>query len=424
MIIKRTINFYPNTGKAKGDGTAPLRCYVRWHNIALTINLGYNVNTNAWNNDTQRCKKNSYHDKQNIPANEINKIIGNCEDLINDCFAHYEQQDTIPTKEELKHLIDVKTGKIKVKTIDKNNFIQIFDLCIEQAQNTEKWTHGTEKAKKVVRNHLAKFTPNLSLSDFDDVQLPEKLINYYLKTDVSISNLTLQKHFSVIKSVLRWAIRNRYIENSYFLSYKLELKTARKQIIFLTWGELMAVYNYDFSQKPYLEAVRDVFCFCCFTSLRYSDVANLKAENITEDKIHFTTIKTADTLDIELNKYSRAILDKYKGSTFSKGRVLPVISNQKMNDYLKEVAKICGLNTPITTTSYKGTRRIETTTPKYELITTHAGRRTFISNAIMLGIPPEIVMKWSGHSDYKAMKPYIEIANEAKKQAMSIFDTI
>lgn len=423
MIIKRTINFYPNKDKER-NGYAPLRCYVRFNSQALVFNLGYNVTLNAWNNETQRCKRNTFHDKQNIPANEINKILVSCEDVVNECFTHFEQQEIIPTKEELKHLIDVKTGKIKEKNIDKNNFINIFDLCIEQAQNTEKWTHGTKKAKKVVRNHLCNFNPNLSLSDFDDVNLPEKLINYYLKTEATISNITLQKHFSVIKSVLRWAIRNRYIENSYFLSYKLELKTARKQIIFLTWDELMKVNNYDFSSKPYLDAVRDVFCFCCFTSLRYSDVANLKAENIAEDKIHFTTIKTADTLDIELNKYSRAILDKYKGSTFAKGRVLPVISNQKMNDYLKEMAKMCGLDTPITTTSYKGTKRIETTTPKYELITTHAGRRTFISNAIMLGIPPEIVMKWSGHSDYKAMKPYIEIANEAKKQAMSIFDTI
>lgn len=95
-----------------------------------------------------------------------------------------------------------------------------------------------------------------------------------------------------------------------------------------------------------------------------------------------------------------------------------------MNEHLKEMAKMCELNTPITTTIYKGTKRIETTIPKYELITTHAGRRTFISNAIMLGIPPEIVMKWSGHSDYKSMKPYIEIANKAKKEAMSLFDTI
>lgn len=423
MIIKRTINFYPNTGKRRGDNNAPLRCYIRWNSTNLTISMGYNVNINAWNADTQRCKKNSFHDKQNIPAQYINKEIANAEELINACFEHFEQVDTIPTKEELKHLIDVKTGKIKADS-DKGSFIAIFDECIKVAQNTEKWTHGTEKAKRVVRNHLYKFNPKLKLSDFDDVKLPEKLIAYYLKSDVEISNNTLQKHFSVIKSVLRFAIRNRYIENSYFLSYKLDLKTPRKQIIFLTWEELMKVYNYDFSSKPYLDAVRDVFCFCCFTSLRYSDVANLKAENITEDTIHFTTIKTADTLDIELNKYSRAILDKYKGSTFAKGRVLPVISNQKMNDYLKEMAKICELDAPITITTYKGTKRIETTTPKYELITTHAGRRTFISNAIMLGIPPEIVMKWSGHSDYKAMKPYIEIANEAKKQAMSIFDTI
>lgn len=422
MIIKRTINFYPNKGKAKGDGNAPLRCYIRYNNISVTINLGYNVNINGWNADTQRCKKNTAHDAQNIPAAYINKQINACEEIINNCFEVFEQKEQVPTKDELKELIDIRTGKKKENNKNADNFIAFFDEYIRQAHQIEKWTRGTEKSKSVTRNHLHKFKPNLSIYDFDDVSFPEKLISYYLAE--GISNLTLQKQFSIIKAVLRWAIRKRIIDKSYFLNYKLELKTARKQIIFLTWEELMKVYNFDFSSRPHLGAVRDVFCFCCFTSLRYSDVANLKKENITNDTIHFTTIKTADTLEIELNKYSRSILDKYKDSTFSLGRVLPVISNQKMNDYLKEMAEICGIDTPITTTSYKGSKRIETIIPKYELISTHAGRRTFISNAIMLGIPPEIVMKWSGHSDYKAMKPYIEIANEAKKQAMSIFDKL
>lgn len=98
MIIKRTINFYPNKDKER-NGYAPLRCYVRFNSQALVFNLGYNVTLNAWNTDTQRCKRNTFHDKQNIPANEINKIIASCEDIVNDCFAHFEQDEIMPTKE-------------------------------------------------------------------------------------------------------------------------------------------------------------------------------------------------------------------------------------------------------------------------------------------------------------------------------------
>ena len=95
-----------------------------------------------------------------------------------------------------------------------------------------------------------------------------------------------------------------------------------------------------------------------------------------------------------------------------------------MNDYLKELGEICGINQPQTIVYFKGNERIEETCPKYELLGTHAGRRTFICNALALGIPAQVVMKWTGHSDYKAMKPYIDIADNIKAKAMNKFDEI
>ena len=98
-----------------------------------------------------------------------------------------------------------------------------------------------------------------------------------------------------------------------------------------------------------------------------------------------------------------------------------MITNQKMNEYLKELA---GINEPIRQTYYKGNERINEVTPKYALLGTHAARRTFICNALALGIPPQVVMKWTGHSDYKAMKPYIDIADDIKANAMSKFNQL
>lgn len=148
----------------------------------------------------------------------------------------------------------------------------------------------------------------------------------------------------------------------------------------------------------------------------------MKRSDVFSDHIAITTIKTADALKIELNDYSRAILDKYKGEQFPKNLALPVISNQRMNEYLKELGELCGINQPITVTYYKGNERFDEVYPKYELLGTHAGRRTFICNALMLGIPANVVMKWTGHSDYKAMKPYIDIADAAKSEAMKLFN--
>ena len=170
--------------------------------------------------------------------------------------------------------------------------------------------------------------------------------------------------------------------------------------------------------------MRDVFLFQCFTGLRYSDVFNLRRSDIKGDHIEVTTVKTSDSLIIELNNHSKAILDKYKDVAFEHDKVLPVITNQKMNDYLKELAEMAGIDEPVRQTYYKGNERIDDVTPKYALLGTHAGRRTFICNALALGIPPQVVMKWTGHSDYKAMKPYIDIADDIKANAMSKFNQL
>jgi integrase len=158
--------------------------------------------------------------------------------------------------------------------------------------------------------------------------------------------------------------------------------------------------------------------------LRYSDIYNLKRSDVKDNHIEITTIKTADSLIIELNNHSKTILDKYKDVALEDNKVLPVISNQRMNDYLKELAELAEINEPIRETYYKGNERIDVVTPKYALLGTHAGRRTFICNALSLGIPAQVVMKWTGHSDYKAMKPYIDIADDIKATAMDKFNLL
>jgi len=156
----------------------------------------------------------------------------------------------------------------------------------------------------------------------------------------------------------------------------------------------------------------------------YSDVFNLKRSDIKDNHIEVTTIKTADSLIIELNNHSKAILDKYKDTAFEDNKAFPVYSNQKMNDYLKELGELAKINEPVRETYYKGNQRIDEVTPKYALLGSHAGRRTFICNALSLGISPQVVMKWTGHSDYKAMKPYIDIADDIKANAMEKFNQL
>ena len=238
-------------------------------------------------------------------------------------------------------------------------------------------------------------------------------------------NSTIGKQLSFLKWFLRWSFKQEMHSNNAYDTFKPKLKDTQKKIIFLTWKELNRLREFRIPPtKQALERVRDVFLFQCFTGLRYSDVFNLRRSDIKGDHIEVTTVKTSDSLIIELNDHSRAILEKYKDVEFENDRALPVITNQKMNDYLKELAELAEINEPVRQTYYKGNERIDEVTPKYALLGTHAGRRTFICNALALGIPPQVVMKWTGHSDYKAMKPYIDIADNIKASAMSKFNQL
>src|SRR5437762_4115562 len=127
--------------------------------------------------------------------------------------------------------------------------------------------------------------------------------------------------------------------------------------------------------------VRDNFCFACFTGLRFSDIDKLRHHHINKDFLEIRTEKTKDNLKIPLNVYAKEILEKYRG--YGLGRPLPTgITNQKSNDYLKELAQLAGLNDLVSMEKFSGSKKILVTKPKYELISTHAARRTFVTLAL------------------------------------------
>ena len=298
-----------------------------------------------------------------------------------------------------------------------------FDEFVRECGVHNNWTEATYEKFAATKNHLTNFEKDLSFESLDESKLTA-YVNY-LRDKKSFRNSTIGKQVGFLKWFLRWSKKKGYTSNFAFELFKPKLKTTQKKVIYLTWAELTKLREYKIPEtKKYLERVRDVFLFQCFTGLRYSDVFNLRRSDVKDNHIEITTVKTADSLIIELNNHSKAILDKYKEVHFEYDKVLPVITNQKMNDYLKELAELAEIDEPVREVYYKGNKRIDEVTPKYAVLGTHAGRRTFICNALSLGIPAQVVMKWTGHSDYKAMKPYIDIADEIKASAMDKFNQL
>ncbi|MFT4222351.1 site-specific integrase [Dysgonomonas sp.] len=429
MNIKRNIIFALESRKKNGTPiveNVPIRMRVVYCGQRIEFTTGYRIDVAKWDADKQRVK-NGCTNKLKQSAAEINTDLLKYYADIQDIFKEFEVIDLIPTTEQLRTAFNnkLKRNIPQEPTQEETtvSLMDIFDEFVKECGVQNNWTDSTYEKFAAVKAHLTSFDPNLTFESLNESKLTE-YVNYFRDTK-NLRNSTIGKQMGFLKWFLRWSKKKGYNNNNDFEIFKPKLKTTQKKVIFLTWSELTKLREYQIPEtKKYLDRVRDVFLFQCFTGLRYSDVFNLKRSDVKENHIEVTTIKTADSLIIELNSHSKTILDKYKDIYFEHDKVLPVITNQKMNDYLKELAELAEISEPVRETYYKGNQRIDETTPKYALLGTHAGRRTFICNALSLGIPTQVVMKWTGHSDYKAMKPYIDIADDIKANAMSKFDRL
>ena len=430
MNIKRNIIFTLESRKKDGvliTENVPIRMRVNFASKRIEFTTGYRIDSAKWDADKQRVK-NGCSNKLKQSASEINASLLEYYTEIQSIFKRFEVEDVMPTPEQIKKAFNALHKPVSEEPKPKKealpcDFFQVFDDFVEDCGRQNDWTNSTYEKFAAVKNHLTNFREGLTFEFFDERGLNDYV--GYLRDVKEMRNTTIGKQLSFLKWFLRWAFKKGVHQNNAYDSYKPKLKSTQKKIIFLTWDELNRLREFKIpSNKQALERVRDVFLFQCFTGLRYSDVFNLRRSDIKGDHIEVTTVKTSDSLIIELNNHSKAILDKYKDVAFEDDKVLPVITNQKMNDYLKELAEMAGIDEPVRQTYYKGNERIDDVTPKYALLGTHAGRRTFICNALALGIPPQVVMKWTGHSDYKAMKPYIDIADDIKANAMSKFNQL
>ena len=429
MNIKRNIIFTLESRKKDGVlivENVPIRMRVNFASKRVEFTIGYRIDAAKWDSDKQRVR-NGCTNKLKQSASEINASLLGYYTEVQEIFKKFEVEEIMPTPEQIKEAFNALhkpiEEEVKPRNSTPNAFYKVFDEFVRDCGRQNDWTDSTYEKFAAVKNHLMNFRDELTFDFFNEKGLNDYVA--YLRDVKEMRNSTIGKQLSFLKWFLRWAFKKGLHQNNAYDSYKPKLKSTQKKIIFFTWEELNKLREFEIpAAKQALDRVRDVFLFQCFTGLRYSDVFNLRKSDIKGDHIEVTTVKTSDSLIIELNKHSKAILDKYKDVAFEDNKVLPVITNQKMNDYLKELAELAGIDEPVRQTYYRGNERIDEVIPKYALLGTHAGRRTFICNALALGIPPQVVMKWTGHSDYKAMKPYIDIADDIKANAMSKFNQL
>ena len=430
--IKIGLHVKPNNAGQEVADEVGIRLRVSWAGRRCDLRSGYVIAPAKWdaaNSCVRLGCKNSYRQT----AGEINRALTRQASTIEEVLMRFEldHAGAVPSVAEFKALFDEAEGRAKPKPAEEApkapGFFQVFDKFTAEVGITNNWTPATYTKFNAIRKHVEAWRSGVSLADFDKGDFASWVS--YLQNTAKLLNTTIAKNVGFLRWFLRWAAANGYYSGQAHENYRPRFKGLDcKEVIFLSWDELQHFLTFEFAPEvPSFGQVRDVFCFCCFTGLRYSDVAKLRRSDLHLDAkppyMSVVTKKTTDRLRIELNKYALAILEKYADVGLPGDKALPVISNQKMNEHLHDAAEAAGLNEPVNIVAYAGNLRQERVVPKYEVLTTHAGRRTFVVNALRLGIPPAVIMKWTGHSDFKAMRPYIAIVDEAKVENMELFNT-
>ncbi|RAR74229.1 site-specific recombinase XerD [Flavobacterium aciduliphilum] len=364
-----------NKVKLTSQGKAPIRCRITFLGTRKIFSTGLFINPKYWDSANQTAKP------PNDENNHINTQLSLIKSKINQAFLFLQVQQKEFSVEDIYNQYAGVTLNIDKSLMD------IFDLHIKKQEKligieTTKVSvakfYQTQKHLKIFiwdkfhkKDYLLKDLKPIFISDFE----------YYLKAEKQFKQHTIYKTIQRFRQMIKLAVANDYIFKDPFLLHKNP--KPKKEVIFLTPKELKELQEYKFASKR-LEQVKDMFVFCCYTGLAYNEMAKLEDKHIEVgfdgfDWIKMIRDKTNKEIAIPLLPDAIKILNKYKNSNLKNNKLLPVISNQNFNAYIKEVAEIVGIQ---------------------KNLTHHLARKTFATTILLYNdVPMEIVSELLGHSE-------------------------
>jgi len=391
-------------------GAAPIYINIHHRSHRLRYYTGERIRPGDWNREMQRAKSDyighaSLNDLLDALAEEPKIIERNARIAGIDCTVEY-------LKEQLSY------NKAKPK-----DFIEVVDEFIREEGLRNNWTTDKKKQWRFFRNNLAGFNKRyrLELDSIND-QFAQAFIRGMLKKDWT--NVRIRQHISMAIQFASWARRKGYHASTAYRYITLVLPTSEPEsnAVYLTIEEIARVKQLSFGKnETRLEKARDVFLFSCVTGLRHADLKNLRRSSIKYNYLVINSHKTGESIRVPLVDLAKAILEKYKDC----GEInpLPLVSQQKYNQYLKAIGWRADLSEKMIQHHFKGREKTESVHPKWKLLTSRVGRKTFLSLAVFLDIPLETVSKIT---DLKpdTLKAYYDILDSRKSTGMSLFNKL
>lgn len=397
--MNATINvlFYIKRAKINSNGLVPIFIRITVEGKRIDKSTGKYVLPEKWSTENSRLKGNS----------EEARLINNHLELLRMHVFEIEKQLLI--KNETLNFENFKNEYLGIKQRERL-LIPIFtehNRKIKELVGTE-YAPGTLERYETSLKHTKDFLQwKYRVSDIDIEKIDHAFITeyeFYLRTERKCANNTAVKYIKNFHKIINQCLANGWLTKDPFANYKSKVKEVTRE--FLTELEIQSLMEKEFVSER-LELVRDIFVFSCFTGLAYIDVKNLTKSHISYgidgEKLIFThRQKTESASKIPILPVTQMIIDKYSNhpQCLNEDKLLPILSNQKMNAYLKEIAGVCEIE---------------------KELTFHIARHTFATTVTLTnGVPIESVSKMLGHKNLRTTQHYAKVLDRKVSEDMKI----
>ena len=420
------VNFYLKDIHASYETS--IYCLIRYQNKNVKHSLGKKINPKDWNLKEQKARKSLVNSPEfNNFLNDIKGLVANL-DL--EWTKKHNSSGIVPIvpptylKEKLNSYL-TRTTKQEREESNQKSFWGYYNDFINRMKNGTRLhlSKGTPMSDKYIfqfenlKRHLENFQRfSKSSIEFDKIDL---IFYYefcgYLTVKLNLGPNTIGKLITNLKVFLKEAFDDGVSKNNIFANKKFRAISFESPTVYLNPLEIEEILELDLKANLKLERVRDLFIIGCYTSLRFGDIINLKPASIIDEMIEITQEKTKEKVAIPIRPQVAILLSKYNNT-------IKKISNQKFNEYLYEVVKLCKLlevENPIKI--IQGGKNITINKPKYEFVSSHTARRSFATNEYMLGdLSIQQIMGITGHKSSKSFYKYIRMTPKENAEMVKI----
>lgn len=397
MKAKVNLHFYAKSTKANAKGQFPIYVRLTVDGNRTEFSTKKFIEPSRWSSEASKVKGTTEE------ARSINSYLDVIKSRVLDIqmeLIHKNQNISIENFKELLFGSEEKQRMLVPIFQDHNNKIK--ELVGKE------YAPGTLERYTTSLKHTIEFLEwKYKISDIEISKINHAFITdyeFYLRSVRNCSNNTAVKYIKNFSKIIKICLANDWLEKNPFANYKAKVKEVER--VYLTDDEIQTIIEKDLKNDR-LSLVRDIFLFSCFTGLAYIDVKNLTKSHISlgidgEKWIFTHRQKTESASKIPILPVTQIIIDKYENHPQANGndRLLPILSNQKMNAYLKEIAGVCEID---------------------KELTFHIARHTFATTVTLTnGVPIESVSKMLGHKNLRTTQHYAKVLDRKVSEDMKI----